>query len=60
MQNTLSIFLQKLHNHPEEIEFTETMMIIEQYYYFKDTAFENGQLTNKHRYLHKYFKVKTP
>ncbi|MDN3665003.1 HopJ type III effector protein [Algibacter miyuki] len=39
-------FKNKLRNTPNEIEFSETMSIIENYYDFTPTAFKNGVLEN--------------
>ncbi|MCU7836685.1 MAG: HopJ type III effector protein [gamma proteobacterium symbiont of Taylorina sp.] len=39
-------FLQSLKQHSETIKFEETMAIIEDYYYFKQTAFINGDIKN--------------
>lgn len=42
----VEIFLDKLNNTPESIEFSDTMAVIEQTYDFTETAFTNGDLEN--------------
>ena len=42
----LDIFLKKLNETPENIEFTETMAVIESTYNYTETAFSNGDLKN--------------
>lgn len=43
----LEIFKQKLKNTPSQIEFSETIAVIESHYEFTPTAFKNGDLQNK-------------
>ncbi len=43
---TLESFLQKLKNNPEDIEFDDTMGIIDSLYTFTPTSFKNGDLIN--------------
>ncbi|MAU71283.1 MAG: type III effector [Pseudozobellia sp.] len=43
----LTEFLKKLRNTPQDIEFSDTMAVIEALYYFEPTSFKNGQLINK-------------
>jgi len=42
----LDTFLTKLQQEPEQIEFTETMAVIDANYQFTPTAFNNGPLAN--------------
>ncbi len=42
----LQDFLNKLSNTPEQVEFADTMAVIEANYEFKATAFNNGQQKN--------------
>ncbi|KVV13206.1 HopJ type III effector protein [Flavobacterium sp. TMP13] len=42
----LTAFLEKLHQTPEAIIFSETIAVIEDNYTFAPTAFENGTLHN--------------
>lgn len=42
----LNAFLDKLNTTPENIEFTDTMAVIENEYTFTETAFSNGDLKN--------------
>ena len=42
----LEVFLAKLKSNPKQIDFSETMTIIETYYQFTPTAFTNGSLKN--------------
>ena len=42
----LDTFLAKLRQNPEQIEFTDTMAVIEATYQFSPTAFNNGELAN--------------
>ncbi len=44
---SLEKFLQQLKKSPENIEFSETMSIIESLYIFTETEFKNGDLLNK-------------
>lgn len=44
---TLNVFLEKLQDSPEQIEFSETMAVIDEYYEFSETDFNNGNLLNK-------------
>ncbi len=46
MKNNIEAFLEKLANNPENIEFNDTMSIIEEYYNFTETAFSNGDINN--------------
>lgn len=43
----LDEFLLKLEQHPEQIEFSETMAVIEANYQFNPTRFSNGDLENE-------------
>lgn len=43
---TIDSFLEKLNSAPQEITFAETIAVIEAYYNFAPTAFENGLLHN--------------
>jgi len=43
---TLEAFKQKLKNTPSQIEFSETMAVIESHYKFTPTAFKNDDLQN--------------
>jgi hypothetical protein len=42
----LETFLSKLQQYPEQIEFTDTMAVIERTYEFTPTEFNNGALNN--------------
>lgn len=42
----LDEFLNKLHTHPEKMEFTETISIIDNNYLYTPTAFQNGAQNN--------------
>ncbi|WP_179318654.1 HopJ type III effector protein [Winogradskyella helgolandensis] len=42
----LEDFLAKLKSNPKQIDFSETMTVIETYYQFTPTAFTNGTLKN--------------
>ncbi len=44
---TLNSFLKKIKTQPEDIEFTETMAVIEDNYHFIETQFSNAELVNK-------------
>ncbi len=44
---TLESFLQKLKESPENIEFDDTMSIIDSLYVFTPTSFKNGGLVNQ-------------
>lgn len=44
---TLNAFLKKLQTSPENIEFSETMAVIDKLYDFTETEFTNGALVNK-------------
>ncbi|WP_394994456.1 HopJ type III effector protein [Emticicia sp.] len=44
---TLDSFLQKLNATPNQIEFADTMAVIEALYDFTPTAFQNGDLRNE-------------
>lgn len=44
---TLEPFLQKLKDCPENIEFNDTMSIIDSLYVFTQTSFKNGDLVNE-------------
>lgn len=44
---TLNAFLEKLQNNPENVEFTDTMAVIDELYDFTETEFNNGDLLNK-------------
>jgi len=46
MKNNIEAFLEKLANSPKNIEFNDTMSIIEEYYDFTETAFSNGDSNN--------------
>ena len=43
---TLELFLQNLNDCPENIEFNDTMSIIDSLYNFTPTSFSNGDLVN--------------
>jgi hypothetical protein len=43
---TLELFLQKLQSAADEIEFADTMAVIDELYLFTPTAFKNGELEN--------------
>ena len=43
---SLEDFLCKLDNAPETVEFTETIEVIDQYYLYTKTAFQNGMVSN--------------
>jgi len=43
---TLETFLSKLKTTPKDIDFTETISVIESNYIFTPTAFKNGDLNN--------------
>jgi hypothetical protein len=43
----LESFLQKLKDFPENIEFNDTMSIIDSLYVFTPTSFKNGDLVNE-------------
>ncbi len=43
----LTEFLEKLTSQPELIEFSDTMDVIEEYYYFTPAEFTNGDLVNE-------------
>lgn len=42
----LSHFLENLNTKPKSINFTDTISVIEQHYYFTETNFKNGDLEN--------------
>jgi len=44
---TLNAFLEKLQNSPENVEFTDTMAVIDKLYDFTETEFKNGDLLNQ-------------
>jgi hypothetical protein len=44
---TLETFLQKLKDSPENIEFNDTMSIIDSLYVFTPTSFQNSDLVNE-------------
>jgi hypothetical protein len=44
---TLELFLQKLKESPDSIEFDDTMRIIDSLYVFTPTSFKNGDLANE-------------
>lgn len=44
---TLDNFLRKLNNTPDDIQFSDTMAVIEALYVFTPIAFKNGELTNQ-------------
>lgn len=44
---TLEMFLAKLHKEPLAIEFAETLKIIDTFYAYTPTAFDNGPLHNE-------------
>tara|TARA_R110002049_G_scaffold207188_1_gene377659 strand:- start:41311 stop:41655 length:345 start_codon:yes stop_codon:yes gene_type:complete len=44
---TIETFIKKLKSTPKDIEFSETMSVIEANYEFTPTAFKNGDLENK-------------
>jgi len=43
----INLFLEKLNNTPESIEFNDTMAVIEQNYHFTETTFSNGLQVNE-------------
>ena len=43
---SLTTFLQRLHETPEQIEFADTIAAIESYYEYTPTAFRNGEIEN--------------
>ena len=43
---SLSTFLQRLRETPEQIEFADTIALIEQHYDYTPTAFRNGEVDN--------------
>lgn len=43
----LESFLQKLNDSPENIEFDDTMSVIDSLYVFTTTSFKNGDLVNE-------------
>lgn len=43
---TIELFKEKLRNTPTEIDFSETITVIETYYNFTPTAFQNGTTHN--------------
>lgn len=43
---TLDAFLQQLRQHPESLEFANTMAVIEAQYHYQPTAFRNGEVHN--------------
>ncbi len=43
----LEVFITKLSQHPEQIEFSETMAVIDQHYTFTPTTFSNGNTINE-------------
>lgn len=43
---SIASFIEKVKNQPNEISFQETMSIIETYYNFTPTAFQNGAVHN--------------
>jgi len=44
---TISEFKTKLQESPQEVEFAETIAVIEAHYNFTPTSFVNGDLTNE-------------
>lgn len=42
----LQAFLQKLHQHPDTVEFADTIAAIEAAYAYTPTAFRNGEVSN--------------
>lgn len=44
---TITQFKDKLNNQPNQVLFSETMQLIEDYYTFIPTAFTNGEVSNK-------------
>jgi hypothetical protein len=43
----INTFLQKIAQHPEWIDFNETMAVIDANYNFTPTAFKNGEIMNE-------------
>ena len=43
---TLSDFMQQIKTKPEDISFSDTMAIINEYYHYEPCAFKNGELSN--------------
>ena len=46
MMMTIENFLEKLKNKPAEMDFNELMELVDKYYDFTPTAFDNGDLHN--------------
>lgn len=44
---TLDSFLKKLNETPQKVAFTDTMAVVEAFYDFRPTAFQNGDLRNE-------------
>ncbi|ALM08484.1 type III effector [Sediminicola sp. YIK13] len=44
---TVSAFVEKLRNDPQEISFKETIAVIEDHYLFEPVRFTNGRLVNE-------------
>lgn len=44
---TLDVFLNTLILSPENLEFTDTMKVVEDEYHFTETSFQNGDCYNK-------------
>jgi len=42
----IDTFIAKLTEHPEEVEFSETMAVIDTHYNFTPTSFSNGDIAN--------------
>jgi len=42
----INTFIAKLTEHPEEVEFSETMAVINAHYNFTPTSFSNGDIAN--------------
>ena len=40
-------FIEKVKHHPEEVEFQETIAIIDEYFHFTPTTFKNGNTVNE-------------
>ena len=51
MKNNIEIFLEKLSASPDDIEFNETVSIIDEYYDFTETAFTNAEIKNHGLFL---------
>ena len=46
MKSNIETFLEKLSISPNNIEFNDTMSVVDEYYDFTETAFTNGEINN--------------